>query len=96
MSTTYPIPSCTVQPLRDGIAILKLLLGSIHPMSVTQIAKETDVEHSQAQKLLYTLELERIAERDGDLWMIRQDAYIVLSEHDSKTTYKTPHDLPAK
>ena len=62
MSTTYPIPSYTVQPLRDGIAVLKLLLGSIHPMSVTQI----------------------------------QDAYIVLSEHDNKTTYKTPHDLPAK
>ena len=93
----YPIPSYTVQPLREGIAVLKLLLGSIHPMSASQIARDVNIEHAQAQKLLYTLEIERLAERDErDMWAIHQDAYVVLSERPSVTIYKTPHDRTPK
>lgn len=93
MNTTaparYPIPSHTIQPLRDGILVIKLLLGSIHPISVSQIAEGANIEHSQAQKLLYTLEIERLAERDErDMWTVHRDAYVVLSTPTTEVMYE--------
>ncbi len=85
----YPIPSHTIQPLRDGIAVMKMLLGSIHPMSTSKIAIAANIEHSQAQKLLYTLEIERLAERDErDMWTVHRDAYVVLSTPATEVMYE--------
>ena len=65
MSTAhYHIPSCTIQPLRDGLAVLRELFNSMHPMNVRHISSAIGVEYSQAEKLLYTLQIEGMVDRD--------------------------------
>ena len=60
----YPIPICTIQPLRDGVAVLRALFNSRYTMSAEQISSAVGMEYSQVEKLLYTLQVEGMAECD--------------------------------
>lgn len=62
--TQYHIPACTVQPLRDGLAVVRLLYCAIHPMYARHISARTGLPVSSVEKLLYTLEIEGMVERD--------------------------------
>lgn len=75
MSTTYPKPALIAQPLRDGIAVVRALYQSAHPLSVQQIMTNAHLTYSRVEKSLYTLEMERLVEHDEkyDLWSIHSD-----------------------
>lgn len=73
-ATQYNIPACTIQPLRDGIAVLRALFSTPHPLGPAQIAKATGIEYSQVEKLAYTLQIERLVECDRlEQWSIHSD-----------------------
>lgn len=72
MATQYPIPAYTTQSLRDGLSVIRALYQSGHPMTAQDIMSATSLTHSRVERLLYTLEAERVSERDErfDLWSI--------------------------